>query len=191
MPLAKSSSPEAFKSNVKTLMGEVGTSPHVQSRAQALAIAYSLKRRNRADGGGMHVGPIKSTVPGRTDKHDMDVPSGAYVIPAECVSNLGENNTDAGMEKLRQVFSGSQDSIRKYFDAKPPSGRAMGGRSEHDGSPVPIRAAGGEYVVPPHMISVIGHGNIKHGHETLDKWVLKKRKEHIKTLKGLAPPAKD
>jgi hypothetical protein len=41
------------------------------------------------------------------------------------------------------------------------------------------------------MISVIGHGNIKHGHETLDKWVLKKRKEHIKTLKGLAPPAKD
>lgn len=201
MPLAKSGSPEAFKSNVKTLIGEVGTSPHVQSKNQALAIAYSIKRRNRADGGGMHVGPINSTVPGRTDKHDMDVPSGSYVIPAECVSNLGENNTNAGMAKLHQVLNGSPGSIRKFFDAKPPSGskwshvmghmRSIGGPAESNGEPVPIKAAGGEYVIPPDKISIIGYGDVKHGHETLDKWVLKRRKNHIKTLKGLAPPAKD
>ncbi len=47
MPLKHSSSKKAFKSNVKTLMGEVGKSPHVQSKAQALAIAYSEKRRGK------------------------------------------------------------------------------------------------------------------------------------------------
>lgn len=193
MPLQKSSSPDAFKSNVKVLTGEIGSSPHVQSKSQALAIAYSVKRRNRAEGGpAMHTGPINSTVPGRTDKHDMDVPSGSYVIPAECVSNLGENNTNAGMVKLHQVLSGSQESIRKFFGSTPPSaGRSTGGRNKHDGSPVPIKAAGGEFVVPTNIISIIGYGNIQHGHETLDKWVMKKRKEHIKTLKGLAPPARD
>jgi hypothetical protein len=40
----------SFKSNVRTLMGEVGKSPHVQSRKQALAIAYA-KERGRAEGG--------------------------------------------------------------------------------------------------------------------------------------------
>ena len=45
MPLQHSKSPKAFKSNVKTLMGEVGESPHVQSRKQALAIAYETQRR--------------------------------------------------------------------------------------------------------------------------------------------------
>jgi ABC-type hemin transport system substrate-binding protein len=45
MPLKKSSSKKAFKSNVKTLINEVGKSPHVQSRAQALAVAYSEQRQ--------------------------------------------------------------------------------------------------------------------------------------------------
>jgi hypothetical protein len=45
MPLVKSKSKEAFKKNVSTLMGDVGKSPHVQSKAQALAIAYSTQRR--------------------------------------------------------------------------------------------------------------------------------------------------
>ena len=47
MPLKKGSSKQAFKANVKTLMGEVGKSPHVQSRKQALAIAYAQKRRKK------------------------------------------------------------------------------------------------------------------------------------------------
>jgi hypothetical protein len=51
MPLVSGSSPGAFKQNVRTLMGEVGKSPHVQSRQQALAIAYSKQRTGRADGG--------------------------------------------------------------------------------------------------------------------------------------------
>lgn len=51
MPLDHSRSESAFKSNVKTLMGEVGKSPHVQSRDQALAVAYSIKRRGKSTGG--------------------------------------------------------------------------------------------------------------------------------------------
>lgn len=50
MPLKHSGSKKAFKSNVKTLMGEVGKSPHVQSKAQALAIAYSEKRKAQRKG---------------------------------------------------------------------------------------------------------------------------------------------
>lgn len=45
MPLKHSKSKKAFKQNVETLMKDVGKSPHVQSKPQALAIAYSEKRR--------------------------------------------------------------------------------------------------------------------------------------------------
>ena len=45
MPLIHRATKAAFKKNVGTLMGEVGKSPHVQSRKQALAIAYSTQRR--------------------------------------------------------------------------------------------------------------------------------------------------
>lgn len=48
MPL--SSGPGSFQRNVRSLMHEVGKSPHVQSREQALAIAYA-KERGRAEGG--------------------------------------------------------------------------------------------------------------------------------------------
>ncbi len=44
MPTIKSSSRKAFRSNVEQLMSDVGKSPHVQSREQALAIAFSIKR---------------------------------------------------------------------------------------------------------------------------------------------------
>lgn len=47
MPLKHSASKKAFKSNVKTLMNEVGKSPHVKSKEQALAIAYSEKRKGK------------------------------------------------------------------------------------------------------------------------------------------------
>ena len=62
MPLQRSSSPQAFKTNVRTLMGEVGKSPHVQSRQQALAIAYETQRRaGRQEGGS--VGGLTNDLP--------------------------------------------------------------------------------------------------------------------------------
>lgn len=186
MPLNKSGSKEAFVGNLKAELSAG------KPRDQSLAIAYAVKRRARAEGGGVHIGPISSTVPGRTDDHPMDVGAGSYVLPAECVSNLGENNTNAGMVKLHEVMNGSPEKIRQFFGANPPS-RAAGGRSNADrtGQPVPINAAGGEFVIPPNIVSIVGHGDVKRGHATLDAWVMKRRKNHIKTLRGLAPPAKD
>ena len=44
MPLVKSPSKKAFKMNVQQLMKEVGKSPHVQSKSQALAVTFSEQR---------------------------------------------------------------------------------------------------------------------------------------------------
>jgi hypothetical protein len=51
---------------------------------------------------------------------------------------------------------------------------ATGGAPEAsaEGEPTPILAAGGEYVVHPHVVRRIGHGNLKQGHRILDAFVL-------------------
>ncbi len=210
MPLIKSSSPGAFKQNVRTLMGEVGKSPHVQSRKQALAVAFSEQRRakHRALGGSLtpgesmphasikapfHVGAIHSAVPGRTDHHSMSVPAGAYVFPADHVNSLGQGNSVAGMAKLNVRFPSSHHMPHGQGPPQPRMaglGAAAGGVRGGLGSPVPIMAAGGEFVVHPHHVLKLGGGDIKRGHEILDKEVLEQRKRHIKTLRKLPPPAK-
>lgn len=50
MPLKNSPRDADLKSNIKTLMGEVGSSPKVKSRDQALAIVYAVQRRAKARG---------------------------------------------------------------------------------------------------------------------------------------------
>ena len=199
MPLIHSSSKPALKKNIETLMGEVGESPHVKSRKQALAIAFSEKRRARAEGGQVFEGPIVSEVPGRTDKHEMDVGAGSYVLPSESVSHLGENNTLAGLKHLRELGShgirnlvhsakGANDIVRKNRIR-----RALGGATNDDetGHPIPVVTAGGEHVLSPDEVRVIGDGDMTLGHRLLDNWVLEQRKKHVKTLQKLQPPAKD
>lgn len=66
--------------------------------------------------------------------------------------------------------------------------RQRGGEAEGGDSHVPIIAAGGEYIIHPEVVRDIGHGNIKHGHNVLDKFVLKVRARNIKTLKKLPGP---
>jgi len=199
MPLIHSKSEPAFKKNVETLMGDVGKSPHVQSRQQALAIAFETKRRGRADGGGVFEGPIISDVPGRTDRHEMDVAAGSYVLPSSHVASMGEDNTIAGMKHLRQIgphgirklvmsAKGAHDIVRKHRMK-----RALGGAAGEDGTghPVPVVTAGGEHVLSPDEVKIIGSGDINLGHRLLDNWVVKNRADHIKTLAALDPPARD
>jgi hypothetical protein len=155
--------------------------PHDQAVAAALNIARSGKASGGDSGGNqsniIHTGPIHSPVAGRTDHLPMHVPAGAYVIPAEEVAYLGEGNTLSGFKNIKQM-------VEKYEDD-----------GSHDvGNPVPIVAAGGEYVIPPYAVAGIGKdwgGDINHGHRILDSFVMKLRKEHIKTLQKLAPPKKD
>jgi hypothetical protein len=245
MPLQHSSSPSAFKTNVRTLMDERGKSPHVKNKDQALAIAYAIKRRGKAMGGGMafggmpsvgpenanwrvkqeargmthsFAGPINSAVPGRTDRHEMKIGSGGYVIPAQAVSHLGQSNTAAGFKTLNGMFGpggkywGSGPKLGGGAGAppapRPPkmAGIKRGGsldnggaRGEADqGKPVDVVTAGGEYVIPPHVVHNIGlpiarmHGGdpVTHGHNALDQWVNKIKRDHIATLKKLPGPAK-
>jgi hypothetical protein len=122
---------------------------------------------------GPHVGALNSHVAGRTDHLPIDVKAESFVIPADVVSGLGEGNTSNGMRVLDQMFqpaAGSQAVERK------------------DGGRVPIMAAGGEYVVPPEVVSQIGGGDMKRGHQILEHFVKSVRKDTIKTLQKLPRP---
>lgn len=142
-------------------------------------------------------GPLHSSVAGRTDHLPISVPAGSHVLPADFVSSLGQGNTNAGMNVLGHMFSsgpyGTGTGHMGGHAMKPPSlrfaapHRAMGGRTDA----VPIMAAGGEYVVPPEHVAVIGGGDMDAGHEILDRWILNTRSNTIRTLQQLPPPAKD
>lgn len=208
MPLIHSSSDAAFKSNVKA---EIAAN---KPQDQALAIAYRIKREGRAAGGPSpapwqvrnaarsmtHSGPIMSAVAGRTDHHPMSVASGAYVVPAETVSHLGQSNTVSGMAVLNRMFGtsgpfgvGKNPAIKRGSGApRAPKAKifADGGGLDEGPEPVEINAAGGEFVIPPEVVANIGGGDIDRGHEILDHWIMSKRKEHIRTLRRLPGPAK-
>jgi hypothetical protein len=231
MPLIKSASPAAFKSNLKAEM-HAG-----KPQKQALAIAYDVKRRNGYAGGGApsapwfvrsqakslaHTGPINSIVGGRTDHHAMSVPAGSYVLPSTHVSALGQGNTANGMAILGRMFNQGPYGVGKPTmgrgrptpmakmpgapkiavpkapstppapkavapNLKPPKFKADGGEVAE---PVPIMAAGGEFVIDPETVRRIGGGDIDHGHKILDRWVMETRKKLVKTLRKLPGPAK-
>jgi hypothetical protein len=224
MPLIKSSSPEAFRSNVSEMI-KAG-----HSRDQSLAAAFRAKReavprrafgglmspermvqhdqnaamfRSMRDripmpmGGGMrtpHVGAIRSPVAGRTDHHPMFVHPGSYVLPADHVSSLGQGNTEVGHAILGRMFPHSRMGMPAAGVRLPhlPGIRSDrgGARGSEVGEPVPIYAAGGEFVIHPHDVLDTGGGDMKRGHAVLDRWVNDNRKKHIKTLKKLPGPAK-
>src|SRR5258707_10948120 len=120
MPLDHSKSPGAFRTNVSTLMHDVGKSPHVQSRQQALAIAYDTARRAGAKMAScgftppmgerfaarqqFHEGFLHSSVPGRTDRLPISVAGGSYILPADHVAALGQGNSNAGANIVNKMF---------------------------------------------------------------------------------------
>lgn len=125
-------------------------------------------------------GFINSGVPGRTDKHYVTVPPGSYVLPADHVSALGQNNSIAGADVVRKMFGPGTK-----FGARLAIPRFAGGGAVE---PVPIVVAGGEMIIPPHIVRRIGGGDIEKGHSTLDRWVMDTRKKHIDKLESLKPP---
>lgn len=145
--------------------------------SNALNLARSLKR---ASGGKVHTGAIMGDTDGRADEVPMEVPDGAYVLTADHVSSMGEGNTMSGFKKLDQMFPAS---ARKHSQPRAAVKRASGGA-------VPIYAADGEYVICPEDITD-RWGDLEAGHRYLDAWQTASRKEHVNTLRNLAPPAQD
>ena len=203
MPLVKSGSRKAVGKNISEM--EKAGHPHDQAVAAALRNAreYGAKfakggmakpRAPRA--AASHVGFLHSAVPGRTDKLPVSVKGGSYVLPADHVSALGQNNSLAGSEIVNKMFKmgpyGSTPTKLRGTKVSVPhldlrrSKFAEGGES----NPTDIIAAGGEIVIPPEAI-VGRFGSLEAGHKALDKWVLDTRKKHIKTLRGLKPPKVD
>ena len=159
--------------------------------------------------GMMHQGPIVSAVPGRTDRHNMSVASGSYVVPAQAVSHLGQSNSLAGFKVLNGMFGqggpygvGGGKIAHGPGAPRPPKAMAPlasggatdqgGARGSDDtpGAPVDVVTAGGEYVIGPQQVAAVGGGDLRHGHNVLDAWVNSILDDHIKTLKKLPPPAK-
>jgi hypothetical protein len=156
----------------------------------------------------MHTGPIISGVGGRTDHHAINVPSGSYVLPAAHVSAMGQGNTLNGMAVLKNMFG---SPMKMGHGMGPPkmgaprlpgslhAGFSSGGSRHSDtGKPVPIMAAGGEYVLSPQQVARVGmrmamiHGGspVDHGHKILDHWVQATHKKYAKTIANLPAPAK-
>lgn len=196
MPLKKGSSQTTVGSNISELM-HTG-----RPQKQAIAIALKTARETKASGGApffgsptqaqgekVHVGPIHSPVAGRTDHLPMHVPSGAYVIPADIISAMGEGNTMAGFRVANSIFS-PVPGLKGMPGANSQLGvpnKASGGQI----GAVPIVAAGGEYVIHPDDVTRIGGGSMDTGHQILDAFVKKMRAKTVETLKKLPPPKKD
>jgi Family of unknown function (DUF6496) len=190
MPLKSGSSTQTVSHNIEELhsgptyahtKGKFGAE---RANKQAVAIALSEARKTkRAKGGKVHIGPIRGKDGGRTDVHEMKVADGSYVLSADVVSHLGENNSEAGLHKAKHLFGEGG-----HFDGA--EGRKSGGATS-SAKPVDCITAGGEFVIPPSVVKQIGKGDIDLGHKILDRFSMNVRKDHIATLAKLPPPAQD
>lgn len=177
------------------------------SSGPALTAPWTERNEARA----LHVGPVLSNVPGRTDNHQVKVPAGSYVLPAAHVSSMGEGNTLAGTSIASKMFSGPYGAGAPKIGGhghmpSPPKIAAGpgianlstggytysegGARGEGHHEPVPVDISGGEFVIHPDEI-IRRWGSLKNGHAVLDKFVMNERGKERKTLKALPPPAKE
>jgi hypothetical protein len=156
----------------------------------------------RAEARSADSGFINSAVPGRTDHIPQNPAADSYVIPAEEVAGLGEGNSLAGAHMLSMAFGMGPYGTRMPAahrgsgppHATPPRLLAQesrgGARSGVGQGEVPIMAAGGEFIVPPHIVAAVGRGNARRGHQVLDKFVMRLRQQHMKTLRKLPGPVR-
>ena len=160
-------------------------------------------------------GFIKSTVPGRTDKHNIRVYAGSYVIPADIVAGLGQGNSLAGSHAIHLTYDNGPWGHSKNYLTKTPVAQhspedsdrfvAEGAAADARGNTVPVVVAGGEDILTPWVIMhhhLLGgldprDNDQKHlkmalqiGHEALDEWVVDERKKQVKEISKLPGPVK-
>jgi hypothetical protein len=170
-PKPKRSIPSSKAPPAPAVDPDTGFYPGFFRRGGIVGRALDIARQYAA-GGAVHAGPITQAADGgRTDTVAMNVESGAYVVPADIVSFLGEGDTVNGYKILNHMF-GAPDV-------------------NHHGHTTPIMAAGGEYVISPRAVARVGRGDMKAGHDALDHWVKMERRKCIQKLKKLPGPQRD
>lgn len=132
---------------------------------------------------------------GRTDNIPNNVPTGAYVVPADVVSGLGEGNSLAGAAVMDKMFHTLPHGIEgakihsggRGMPAAPHKNEfAKGGKaSEH----TPIITASGEYLVHPDAL-INKFGDLNRAHLIMDDFVKHIRKKTAKTMLKLPGPMK-
>lgn len=108
-------------------------------------------------------GAVRGKTGGREDALPVDVPAGAYVVPADVVAALGGGNSEAGMHRLEKMYGRPR--------------RANGGR-------VPILISHGEFVLTPEAVERAG------GADALDGKVVALRNAWARHLQELEGPNK-
>lgn len=205
MPLAPGKSDAAISRNIRE-MRHAG-----YPTKQAVAAALNTARQYRAKGGRsgkdriVHHGPINVAIPGRTDRLPIHVYSGAYVLPADIVSGLGEGNTLAGNRVIEKMLadgslygtggsatalSASQNLYKKY-GIRGPYHKGRERPVDENDALVPVIVAGGEYIIHPDQVTEIGGGDLDKGHAVLDAFVISQRRALRKKLGKLPGPARD
>lgn len=159
-------------------------------------LASSARRSNL--GSIDQTGLLNSSVAGRTDQLNRTLPSGAYVVPADVVSGLGEGNTLSGAAVIDRMFHSNPYGIEGSKGShgsgvgipRPPAPfnpnkqpYAKGGTT----GKVPVVVAGGEHVIMPEDI-IRKFGSLKRGHSILDNFVVHVRKKTAKELMALPNP---
>lgn len=158
-----------------------------------------FERKEAQNVAAYHPGGLYNTSgAGRTDNITNIVPAGAYVVPADVVSGLGEGNTHAGAAVMDKMFHTmpygidashlthgrgvSIPSAPRQFNES--DQLAKGG---HTDGHVPIVTAGGEFLIRPEAI-IRKFGSLKRGHKVLDKWVVHVRNKTANEMKKLPGP---
>lgn len=159
----------------------------------------------RQEARGADSGFLHGSTPGRADSVNTTAPGGSYILPADVVAGLGEGNSLAGARVADAMFSTGPHGI-----SLPRGGKGMGiprpppafREQVKNGGPIklfnggssrnaaPVMLSHGEYVIPVETCRMLGGGDAKRGHKILDKWVVDKRAEIIKTMKTLPGPVR-
>lgn len=143
----------------------------------------------KSQGQFFHSGLVHSAVAGRTDRHPINVAAGAYVVPADIVSGVGEGNTMAGaqvLDAMRHQGPHGTTPLKSKGGGRgipaPPEGAklAQGGAADKNPTMIPLppmpgpsNTPGGASVTQPMMSIDVGmkRGGRKHQPEDGDEEV--------------------
>lgn len=169
---------------------------------------WARREEEQASSGGS--GFLHGVTSGRADQVKTQAPPGSHVLPADVMAGIGEGNGLAGARIMQSILASGPHGIpmprgsRGMGAPRPPAapsnmqsggtipifdpkGRAGGGANIGD---TPVDLSDGEFVISPADVLRFGYGDQKRGHDFWDKFIMRKRAEHIKKLKSLPGPVR-